>query len=396
MKKPKISLLSQSIILLSTVFISSSATAEAISKGIGVSTGTGYYNFDNELNVEDKNLPSITFTAQATKNLAVQASYGETETRFNGSNNKFDWKYTHIDTVYSFLPHKALRPFVSLGAGEGVMDFGSTDANETLVSAGAGFIYNFTQGLSATTDLRAINSIDNENTSALASVALNYMFDIAKTGEKSSPDFDVSKADTDLDGINDKIDECAGTPKGVDVDVKGCAPDNDLDGIANYQDNCTDTPTNVSVDKLGCPIDLDKDGIADYQDKCPNTTSGSFVDGIGCEMQLGVNNIKFKLDSAQVESQYLKEVQAIAAFMKKYEDTVITVQGHADDSGNTAYNQALSEKRANAIKTVLVKQFGINADRLKIKGFGESSPVATNKSLFGRQENRRAETIITR
>jgi len=396
MNKPTLSLFAQAVIVLSGLSLTAVSHADAISKGIGISSGTGYYNFDQELGIEDKNLPYITFTLQATQNLAVQASYGEMETQLENSTNKFDWKYTHIDAVYSFLPKSALRPFVSFGAGEGVMDFGSTDTDETLINAGVGFTYQFTQGLSATTDLRAINSVDNEHTSGMASIALNYLFDLAKTGEKTSPDFDVAKLDADQDGVNDKIDECAGTPKGIDVDGKGCAPDADLDGIANYQDNCASTPANVSVDQQGCPVDLDKDGIADYQDKCANTTSGVFIDGVGCEMQLGVNNIKFKLDSATVESQYLKEVQAIAAFMKKYQGSIVTIQGHADDSGNPAYNQELSEKRAIAIKSILVKQFGITADRLQIKGFGEKVPVASNKSLSGRQENRRVETVITR
>ena len=72
----------------------------------------------------------------------------------------------------------------------------------------------------------------------------------------------------------------------------------------------------------------------------------------------------------------------------------IAVEGHTDDVGGTAMNQALSEKRANAVRDYLVSA-GISGDHITADGKGEESPIATNKTAAGRQQNRRVELVIT-
>src|SRR3954468_393305 len=72
----------------------------------------------------------------------------------------------------------------------------------------------------------------------------------------------------------------------------------------------------------------------------------------------------------------------------------IAVEGHTDNVGGTAMNQALSEKRANAVRDYLVSA-GISADHITADGKGEESPIATNKTAAGRQQNRRVELVIT-
>jgi outer membrane protein OmpA-like peptidoglycan-associated protein len=72
----------------------------------------------------------------------------------------------------------------------------------------------------------------------------------------------------------------------------------------------------------------------------------------------------------------------------------IAVEGHTDSVGGTATNQALSEKRANAVRDYLVSA-GISSDHITADGKGEESPIATNKTAAGRQQNRRVELVIT-
>jgi outer membrane protein OmpA-like peptidoglycan-associated protein/opacity protein-like surface antigen len=90
------------------------------------------------------------------------------------------------------------------------------------------------------------------------------------------------KVDTDRDGVEDALDECPDTPRGVKVDARGCPLDSDGDGVPDYLDRCPDTPTGAKVDAQGCPLDSDGDGVPDYLDKCPNTPSGVAVDPDGC------------------------------------------------------------------------------------------------------------------
>ena len=72
----------------------------------------------------------------------------------------------------------------------------------------------------------------------------------------------------------------------------------------------------------------------------------------------------------------------------------IAVEGHTDSVGGAATNQSLSEKRANAVRDYLVSA-GISGDHITADGKGEESPIATNKTAAGRQQNRRVELVIT-
>jgi len=88
--------------------------------------------------------------------------------------------------------------------------------------------------------------------------------------------------DTDMDGVPDKRDRCANTPRGAVVDVNGCPRDSDRDGVYDGLDRCANTPANTPVDANGCPRDADGDGVFDNADRCANTPRGTPVDANGC------------------------------------------------------------------------------------------------------------------
>lgn len=90
--------------------------------------------------------------------------------------------------------------------------------------------------------------------------------------------------DSDGDGVPDHVDECPGTPRGVQVDSRGCPVDTDGDGVPDYRDRCPGTPNGVVVDEHGCPLDSDGDGVPDYLDECPNTPPGVQVNSKGCPL----------------------------------------------------------------------------------------------------------------
>ena len=81
--------------------------------------------------------------------------------------------------------------------------------------------------------------------------------------------------------------------------------------------------------------------------------------------------------------------------MREYVDTTVTIEGHTDSVGSTASNQKLSQQRADAVREVLVSQFGVNPSRLIAIGYGETRPIADNGTPMGRQENRRVEAVVT-
>ena len=88
--------------------------------------------------------------------------------------------------------------------------------------------------------------------------------------------------DSDGDGVYDGLDDCADSPKGATVDAKGCTSDSDGDGVLDGLDKCPNTPKGARIDASGCPIDSDHDGVFDGLDTCPDTAPGVAVDSVGC------------------------------------------------------------------------------------------------------------------
>ena len=88
--------------------------------------------------------------------------------------------------------------------------------------------------------------------------------------------------DSDSDGVFDGIDQCTTTIKGCTVDARGCESDADGDGVCDGLDQCADTPDSATVDAKGCPSDTDGDRVFDGIDKCPGTPTGATVDAQGC------------------------------------------------------------------------------------------------------------------
>lgn len=104
--------------------------------------------------------------------------------------------------------------------------------------------------------------------------------------------------------------------------------------------------------------------------------------------------VLFDNDKAIVKPQYYNEVQELAEFMNKYSNTTAVIEGHTDSNASDEYNQKLSERRANAIKYILISKFNIAPDRLTAIGYGEQRPRATNATAEGRQLNRRTIAVI--
>ncbi|MDX5372428.1 MAG: OmpA family protein [Pseudomonadaceae bacterium] len=105
-------------------------------------------------------------------------------------------------------------------------------------------------------------------------------------------------------------------------------------------------------------------------------------------------DVKFDFDKSKVKEESYGDIKNLADFMNQYPQTSTTVEGHTDSVGTDAYNQKLSERRANAVRDVLVNQYGVGAERVGSVGYGESRPVADNASEAGRAINRRVEAEV--
>jgi len=220
--------------------------------------------------------------------------------------------------------------------------------------------------------------------------------------------------DRDGDGIPDKIDKCPDQPEDRDgfQDADGCPdPDNDQDGIPDKRDKCPNDPEDKDgfEDADGCPDpDNDKDGIPDVKDKCPNQpeTYNGFEDEDGCPDKGSViiqdNNIvildkiKFRKASAEILPESNKILDAVATTLQHHpEFTLIEVAGHADERASDEYNLKLTQDRVNSVVRALVAR-GLEASRLRSKGYGEYCPVDEAHNEAAWEQNRRVEFKIVK
>ncbi|MEX6503159.1 OmpA family protein [Pseudomonas zhanjiangensis] len=160
--------------------------------------------------------------------------------------------------------------------------------------------------------------------------------------------------------------------------------DEDGDGVFDRRDRCPGTPANTPVHHNGCPL-------KEYPSSEPmmEPEPEMAVEPVRVEL-----DVKFDFDKAVVKEDSQDDIKSLADFMKQYPQTTTTVEGHTDWIGTDAYNQRLSERRANAVRDVLVNQHGIESSRISSVGYGESRPVADNTTDAGRAINRRVEAEV--
>jgi len=140
--------------------------------------------------------------------------------------------------------------------------------------------------------------------------------------------------------------------------------------------------------------------IGNSLDKQAAELSASFDNG-----QIGVINtgkelivrmpqdILFATDSAIVSSALRGDLQTLASSLNRYPDTTVQVIGHTDNTGAAAYNQQLSERRAQSVASIL-QGAGVAGWRLQAIGRGENDPIASNYTPEGRAANRRVDIVI--
>lgn len=141
-------------------------------------------------------------------------------------------------------------------------------------------------------------------------------------------------------------------------------------------------------------------GVGTYMDKQQADLnqelkgSGIKVERQGDNINLNMpGNITFDTGKANIKSNFSPVLSDIANVMIKYPETNIEVQGHTDNVGSDADNLKLSQQRAQSVSSAL-GSLGVDSNRIKSVGYGESAPAASNDTPAGRETNRRVEIKI--
>ena len=155
-------------------------------------------------------------------------------------------------------------------------------------------------------------------------------------------------------------------------------------------------------------LDDDHDGVNNCDDRCPDTPAGTVVGPDGCPQKVVIDlrGVNFKFDRPKTGEHNIEPTlqlptadsiaildQAIDA-LKRYPEIKVELDGHTDSIGTDAYNQKLSERRAQIVYDYLTSH-GIDPSRITaVKGFGETQPIDTNATKEGRARNRRTELKV--
>lgn len=229
--------------------------------------------------------------------------------------------------------------------------------------------------------------VDNDGDGILDAVSWNGT---AYTNNDRSGERDCRDEAEDKDGFQD---------------TDGCPdPDNDADSIPDEQDKCPNQPEDLDnfEDEDGCPDeDNDGDGILDAQDKCPNEAEDKDgdedEDGCpdllakldGCRISID-QKVFFAFDRWAIDPQSFALLNDVATILNQHPEITLEIGGHTDSRGSKSYNQSLSQKRVDSVRTYLSGR-GIPVSRLYARGYGESTPIESNRSAAGRAKNRRVE-----
>jgi outer membrane protein OmpA-like peptidoglycan-associated protein len=346
-------------------------------------------------------------------------------------------------SLMNLIGSKVIDPSVNIGGGYSWM--GKTSGGTANIGAGLTFWFTEQVGLmlnstykKAFTDRVYVSASDFNLPSVFENTAgLTFKFGGKDTDgdgiydrddacpEVAGPKEFQGCPDTDGDGIADKDDTCPevagpkefnGCPdtdgdKIVDKDdacpevaglasLQGC-PDTDGDGLADAKDKC---PTVAGPrDNQGCPWpDTDGDSVLDKDDKCvdvagtvANNGCPEVTEDIVKKLNDYAKTILFDNAKSTFQAQTLPVLESMVAILNEYPSSKFSIEGHTDNAGKKATNQKLSENRAKAVVDFLVGK-GIAADRLTSSGFGDSQPIASNKTKAGKAQNRRVEVKVVK
>ncbi len=321
--------------------VSTSAMADTVvDQGFTFSLGGAYNALDSVRNLDNSWAPEIGVGYRFNDRMSLEGIYSEFKTDHK-TKDEAKIKNYRVDAFYDLKPWDGdWTPYALMGVGHFSEKFDNfSNREDTRMSVGGGLRKALTPNLSLRGDVRAIRSLDYGQTEGMFNVALTWTF-----GSASKP----------------------------------------------VQQTEPVQPVQEEVVQPVAPVDSDMDGVIDSQDLCPNTPAGSKVDATGCVPMEEINLlVEFAFDSDTIKDSHVSRVTDMADFMKRHPETRIRIEGHTDSKGPAAYNEALSLRRAEVVRQILVKEHGIDAERIEAVGKGESEPVADNSTVEGRQENRR-------
>lgn len=356
------------VILLMLSIPDMNITAQIRSGTFTIAPHAGWYVFDGDQDISNAPVHGIGFGYNFSKNLGTEGVFDYVYSDYNLSDDDRKVYAYHLDGLYHFLPDKEFVPYLAAGIGAITLDEENNGSKTTgLFNYGAGLKTFITDSLTIRGDVRHIIDLADSHNNFAYTIGLTYFFGAkekttppasAVITEKPSPAATPAPAEIPL-------------PKTTPIPVKTAIPpqDSDLDGVYDDVDKCPDTPKDVLVDNQGCPV--------------------TRQEPVSIELK-----VEFEFDKAKIKNIYNDHLRKVSDFLKQYPDTTAVIEGHTCSMGTEKYNLDLSRRRAESVVKHLISS-GVGPSRLKAAAYGESRPIADNKTKQGRKRNRRVNAVIS-
>lgn len=279
--------------------------------------------------------------------VALRAEFAKLDLKSKLDGSDADGNRYGIDVLYHLPQMKSVYLVGGLKRFDAVQD-------TTAINAGVGYKHFFNQNFALFAEATRYQGIDESYGDAGIKVGMTYAFGSASAAPTPAPAPAPAPA--------------AATP------VQPAAPvDSDADGVPDTQDKCANTPANHKVDATGCTV---------YEEKMAP------VGDIDIE-------VRFAFDSAAIPANKISDVEGLGAFMQRFPESTVMIEGHASNIGNPDYNMRLSERRANAVAEILKKDFNIDESRITAVGYGVTRPRVEGSTREAHRANQRIEAKVT-
>ncbi|MDP3516324.1 MAG: OmpA family protein [Pseudohongiella sp.] len=322
-------------------------TASADEGRFYIAPGVQWMDFDSDRQSRDETGYNLGIGYGLSENLSTELTYSRISMNTLAGRDRL--RSIRLDLLYKFDNQiGSLSPYFVGGLGDADLNAGK----DTTLNVGAGFSYR-------------LNDIAEWRTAARTFYGIaDRTFDL---GIETGMVFHLGSA-----APATRVEPSAAAPAAAPAPAPAVAAvaDADGDGVPDSRDACPDTPRNYAVDERGCPIMMNEVARIDL-------------------------TVQFDFDQSVVKPEFFEDIRRVADFLTANDNVVAVVEGHTDSAGTDAYNQSLSERRAAAVRQVLIERFGVSAARVSSVGYGESRPVTSNESAEGRAQNRRVVGSMT-
>jgi len=406
--------------------VASPAGAAERAGAFSVSPFVGGYTFDGVQKLETAPTYGLRLGYDLTKNLGIEAvgSYLATDgTRGNPSANAFSYR---LDLLYNFLADGPLVPYLAAGGGGITIGHGSgfntnpvnylgygNGRNTTgTADIGGGLKYYVTDSIALRGDARQLFVFGQKtmyNWEYTAGLTFLFGGQAARAAAPAEPE--PAKAEPAAPPAAEPLPAPVPPPAIAPTAALSVAPASIAKGesaklswTSENASKCDIQPAIGPVEPQGS-LDITPAADTSYTLTCAGaagtTTSSAANIVVAAPKPVAklcsptVLDIKFDTNKSNIKPQYYAELKKVGDFLIEYPKAKGVIEGHTDSAGKKASNMKLSQRRAESVRTYLIKTFNIAPERITAKGYGPTKPIASNKTAAGKQKNRRIEANFT-